>query len=220
MIEGCDLEGLKNHLKNEYKINGKIDCYPTTLSKAADLIDSYIKVGSNNNNKTHKSTGNDNDDEEIAGIHATESPDNKSLNEDVPESDGQTDEIMMAALATVQDGGQEDPNQYSPLDIDDIDFDINFEREEVAGIHVAVDVQEDSAEESSSNSSLYHLSDHYYCPYDDTVYSTSSSDDDESSTSSSMPGLSARAAEYSSSEDDDSHVSIDNDEDDDSISLQ
>jgi hypothetical protein len=25
MIEGCDSEGLKNHLKNDYKINGKID---------------------------------------------------------------------------------------------------------------------------------------------------------------------------------------------------
>jgi hypothetical protein len=54
MIEGCDLEGLKNHLKNEYKINGKIDCYPTTSSKAADLIDSYIEFGGNNNNKNQK----------------------------------------------------------------------------------------------------------------------------------------------------------------------
>jgi hypothetical protein len=63
MIEGCDSEGLRNHLKNEYKINGKIDCYPTTSSKAADLTDSYIEVGGNNNNKTQKSTGNDNDEE-------------------------------------------------------------------------------------------------------------------------------------------------------------
>jgi hypothetical protein len=141
MIEGCDSEGLKNHLKNEYKINGKIDCYPTTLSKAADLIDSYIEVGSNNNNKTHKSSGNDNDEEQIAGIHTTEHPDDESLNEDVPEPDEQPDELMIAALAAVQEGGQEDPNNYSPLDVNDIDFNIDFEREEVAGIHVMEDVQ-------------------------------------------------------------------------------
>ena len=32
---------------------------------------------------------------------------------------------MIAALAAVQDGGQEDQNYYTPLDIDNIDFDIN-----------------------------------------------------------------------------------------------
>jgi hypothetical protein len=128
---------------------------------------------------------------------------------------------MIAALAAVQEGGQEDPNNYSPLDADDIDFNIDFEREEVAGIHVVVEaIQEESEGESSGDSSLYHLPDHYYCPSDDDAYSTSRSDDDESSTSSSMPGLQARAAEYSSSEDDDSVVSIGNNEDADSISFQ
>jgi hypothetical protein len=58
---------LKDHLKIEYKINGEIDCYPTTSSKAADLINSYIEVGGNNNNKNHKTTGNDNEDEQVAG---------------------------------------------------------------------------------------------------------------------------------------------------------
>jgi hypothetical protein len=63
MIEGCDSEGLKNHFKNEYKIDGKIDCYRTMSLKAADLIDSYIEVGGNNNNKNQKTTGNNNDGE-------------------------------------------------------------------------------------------------------------------------------------------------------------
>jgi hypothetical protein len=191
MIEGCDSEGLKNHLKNEYKINGKIDCYPTTSSKAADLIHSYIEVGGNNNNKTQKSTGNDNDEEQISGIHATDAPDDESLDNDCLEGkESPTDKLMIAALAAVQDGGQEDHNYYTPLDFDDIDFDIDFETEEVAGIHFAVEVQEESEDESSSESSSYHLSDHYYCPSDVGVYSTSS-DDDESSNGSSMPGLRA-----------------------------
>jgi hypothetical protein len=99
---------------------------------------------------------------------------------------------MIAALAAVQDGGQEDPNSYSPLDVNDIDFDIDFEREEVAGIHVVETAQEESEDESSSDSSSYHLSDHYYCPSDDNTYATTtSSDDGESSTGSSMPGLRA-----------------------------
>jgi hypothetical protein len=225
MIEGCDSEGLiKNYLKNEYKINGKIDCYPTTSSKAVDLIDSCMEVGGNNNNKTWKSTGNDNDEEQIAGIHATDAPDDESLNKDDLETkelpDELPDEPMIAALAAVQDDGQEDLNYYAPLDTNDIDFEIDFGHEEVAGIHVVVEVQEDSEAESSSESSSYHLSDHYYCPSDDNLYVTSSSDDDKSSNGSSMPGLNARAAEYSSSDDEDSQLSVDNNEDDDSISLQ
>jgi hypothetical protein len=221
MIEGCDSEGLKNHLKNEYKINGKIDCYPTTSSKAADLIDSHIEVGGNNNNKTQKSTGNDNDEEQIAGIHAPDAPDDESLDNDCLEGkESPTNELMIAALAAVQDGGQEDHNYYTPLDTDDIDFDIDFETEEVAGIHVAVEIQEESEDESSSESSSYHLSDHYYCPSDDNVYSTSS-DDGESSNGSSMPGLRARAAGFSSSDDEDSKVSSKNDDDnDDNDSIQ
>jgi hypothetical protein len=153
MIEGCDSEGLKNHLKNEYKINGKIDCYPTTSSNAADLIDSYIEVVGNNNNKTQKSTGNDNDEEQIAGIHATDAPDDGSLNEDNLENEDPPDELMIAALAAVQEGGQEDHTCYTPLDVDDIDFGINFGTEEVAGIHVAVEVQEELEDGSSSESS-------------------------------------------------------------------
>jgi hypothetical protein len=39
------------------------------------------------------------------------------------------DYTMIAALAAV------------PLEVDDIDFDIDFKREEVAGIHVAVEVE-------------------------------------------------------------------------------
>jgi hypothetical protein len=205
MIEGCDSEGLKNHLKYEYKINGKLDCYPTTSSKAADLIDSYIEVGGNNNNKNPKSHGNDNDDEEIAGIHTTDAPDNESLDNDCIEDEEPPDDLMIAALAAVQDGGQEDHNYYTPLDINDIDFVTDFGTEEVAGIHVAVEVQEELDEESSSESSSCHLSDHYYCPSDDDVYSTSS-DDDESSNGRSMPGLQAQAAVLSSSDYDDSHV--------------
>jgi hypothetical protein len=220
MIEGCDSEGLKNHLKNEYKINGKLDCYPTTSSKAADLIDSYIEIGGNNNNKNPKSPGNDNDDEQIAGIHTTDAPDNESLDNDCLEDEEPPDDLMVAALAAVQDGGQEDHNHYTPLNIDDIDFDIDFGTEEVAGIHVVMEVQEASVEESSSESSSYHLSDHYYCPSDDDVYSTSS-EDDESSTGSSMPGLQAREAELSSSDDEGSQVSNDDNDadnnDDDSI---
>jgi hypothetical protein len=217
MIEGCDSEGLKNHLKNEYKINGKIDCYPTTSSKAADLIDSYIEVGGNNNTKTQKTTGNDNDEEHVAGIHTTDSQDDESLEEDIPEL---SDELMITALAAVQAGGEEDADNYSPLEIEDIDFDIDFAQEQVAGIHVAIVDQGSSREDSSSESSSYHLSDHYYCPSDDDEYPTSS-DDDESSNGIDMPGLQVRAAEDSSSSDDeDSTASINNDEDDDSISLQ
>jgi hypothetical protein len=210
MIEGCDSEGLKNHLKNEYKINGKIDCYPTTSSKAADLIDSYIEVGGNNNNKNQKTTGNDNDDEQVAGIHATDHSDD-SINNDTSIPKEPPDELMNAALAAVQDGGEEDPNYYSPLEIDDIDFD----SEQVAGIHV-VDKDNESVEDSSSNSSSYHLSDHYYCPSDDNEY-PSSSDDDESSLGSDMPGLQSREDDCSSSEDEDSTVS-DNTVDDENIS--
>jgi hypothetical protein len=214
MIEGCDSEGLKNHLKNEYKINGKIDCYHTTSSKAADLIDSYIEVGGNNYNKNHKTTGNDNEDEQIAGIHATDQS-NDSLNNDTSIPKEQPDELMNAALAAVQDGGEEDPNYYSPLKIDDIDFD----SEQVAGIHV-VDEDVESVEDSSSNSSSYHLSDHYYCSSDDDMYSTSSDDDDESSIDSDMPGLQPRGAEFSSSDDEEtiaSDTSVDHNDDDDSI---
>jgi hypothetical protein len=219
MIEGCDSEGLKNHLKNEYKINGKIDCYPTTSSKAADLIDSFIEVGGNNNNKSQKSSGTDNDEEHVAGIHTTDSHENEMLNQDDSEPEEEPDEAMIAALAAVQEGGDEDPNNYSPIDIDDINFDIDFDREEVAGIHVVVEAHEDSDEESSSESSSYHLSDHYYCPSDDNGYSTSS-DDDELSTSSSMPGLQVPGTEYSSSDDDDSNESLDDDKDDCDASIQ
>jgi hypothetical protein len=214
MIEGCDSEGLKNHLKNEYKINGKIDCYPTTSSKAADLIDSYIEVGgnNNNNNKNQKSTVNDNDDEQIAGIHATDSLD-QSTQGDVPETNDSPNDLMFAALAAVQAGGEEDPEYFLPLEVDDIDFD----NEEVAGIHVVVDDSIES-EESSTSSSSYHLSDHYYCPSDDDEYSTS--DDDESSIDVDMPGLQPRMAEFSSSDDEESTASnadVNADEDDDSI---
>jgi hypothetical protein len=213
MIEGCDSEGLKNHLNNEYKINGKIDCYPTTSSKAADLIDSYIKVGGNNNNKNQKSAANDNDDEQVAGIHATDSFDQPTY--DVPD-DNQSNNIMNAVLAAVQDGGQEDSNCYEPLEEDDIDF----ESEQVAGIHVVVDEDEESIDTSSGTSS-YHLSDHYYCPSDDDEYPTSS-DDDESSIDSDMPGLQPRGADCSSSSSDDegttaSNGDIEHDGDDDSI---
>jgi hypothetical protein len=211
MIEGCDSEGLKNHLKNEYKINGKIDCYPTTSSKAADLIDSYIEVSGNNNNKTQKSTGNDNDDEQIAGIHATD--EDEKLDQDELKSEEEPDYTMIAALAAVQDGGHKDPNNYSPLEVDDIDFDIDFDREEVAGIHVAVEVESEC--KSDSESSSYHLSDHYYCPSNDNGYSTSS-DEDESSIDSNMPGLQQREAEFSSSsEDEDTIASDDNNNNDD-----
>jgi hypothetical protein len=213
MIEGCDSEGLKNHLKNEYKINGKIDCYPTTSSKAADLIDSYIEVGGNNNNKNQKSTANDNDDEQVAGIHATDSFDQPT--QDVPD-DNQSNDIMNAVLAAVQDGGQEDPNYYEPLEENDIDF----ESEQVAGIHVVVDEDEESIDTSSGTSS-YRLSDHYYCPSDDDEYPTSS-DDEESSIDSDMPGLQPREADCSSSSSDDegttaSNGDADYDNDDDSI---
>ena len=205
MIEGCDSEGLKNHLKNEYKINGKIDCYPTTSSKAADLIDSYIEVGgNNNNNKTQKPTDNDNDDEQIAGIHATEDHDDEILSQHEPEPEEEQDQTMIAALAAVQAGGEEDPDQYSPLDVDDIDFDIDFNREEVAGIHVVAEPQDSSSEESSSDSSSCHLSDHYYCPSDDS--DDRSSTDDESSLGSGMPILQDRAHDDYSSSDDDSSV--------------
>jgi hypothetical protein len=194
MIEGCNSEGLKNHLKNEYKINGKIDCYPTTSSKAADLIDSFIEVGgSNNNNKNQNSPGNDNDEEQIAGIHATESI-NEAIDNDTSVSEELTDNTMNAALAAVQQGGDEDPNYYSPLEIDDIDF----ESEQIAGIHLVDEDDDVSGDESSSNSSSYHLSDHYYCPSDDSV---STSGSDESSVHSSMPGLRERALDDSSSDD-------------------
>jgi hypothetical protein len=127
---------------------------------------------------------------------------------------------MITALAAVQAGGEEDADNYSPLEIEDIDFDIDFTQEQVAGIHVAIVDQGSSREDSSSESSSYHLSDHYYCPSDDDEYPTSS-DDDESSNGIDMPGLQVRAAEDSSSSDDeDSTASIENDEDDDSISLQ
>jgi hypothetical protein len=95
---------------------------------------------------------------------------------------------MFAALAAVQAGGEEDPNYYLPLEADDIDFDT----EEVAGIHMVVDDNNES-EGLSTSSSSYHLSDHYYCPSDDDEYSTS--DDDESSVYSDMPGLQLRLAE-------------------------
>jgi hypothetical protein len=213
MIEGCDSEGLKNRLKNEYKISGKIDCYPTTSSKAADLIDSYIEVGGNNNNKNQKSTGNDNDDEQVAGIHATDSFDQPT--HDVPDAN-QPDDTMNAVLAAVQDGGQEDPNYYEPLEEEDIDF----ESEQVAGIHVVVDEDEESIDTSSDTSS-YHLPDHYYCPSDDDEYPTSS-DDDESSIDSDMPGLQSREADCSSSSFDDEETTASNGDvnhegDDDSI---
>jgi hypothetical protein len=172
MIEGCDLEGLKNHLKNEYIINGKIGCYPTTSSKAADLIGSYIEVGGNNNTKTQRTTGNDNDDEQIAGIHATDSF-NQSTSDDNPVSDDQSDDLMIAALAAVQAGGEEDPNYYGPLGADDIDFDT----EQVVGIHVVVEANEESEGDTSSGSSSYHLLDHYYCPSNNNEYSTSSDDE-------------------------------------------
>jgi hypothetical protein len=45
MIEGCSSEELKNHLKNEYKVNRKLNCYPETASKAADIIDFYTELG-------------------------------------------------------------------------------------------------------------------------------------------------------------------------------
>jgi hypothetical protein len=147
MIEGCDSEGLKSHLKNGYKINEKIDCYPKTSSKAADLIDSYIEVGGNNNNKNQKTTGND-DDEQVAGIHTTDTSD-ESINNDASVLDEQPDNTMNAALAAVQDGGEEDPNYYSPLEIDDIDFDF----EQVAGIHLLSEEDGNSVEGLSSNSS-------------------------------------------------------------------
>jgi hypothetical protein len=196
MIEGCDSEGLKNHLKNEYKINGKIDCYPTTSSKAADLIDSYIEVGGNNNNKNHKTTGNDNEDEQIAGIHTTESSD-QSTHDEFPDTNNQPDDMMNAVLAAVQAGGNEDPNYYEPLKEDDIDF----ESEQVAGIHVVIETDDESIDDASSDSSSYHLSDHYYCPSDDNEYPTSS-DDDESS-SDDMPELQDRDADCSTSSSDD-----------------
>jgi hypothetical protein len=56
---------------------------------------------------------------------------------------------MNAALAAVQDGGEEDPNYYSPLEIDDIDFDF----EQVAGIHLLSEEDGNSVEGLSSNSS-------------------------------------------------------------------
>jgi hypothetical protein len=216
MIEGCDSEGLKNHLKNEYKINGKIDCYPTTSSKAADLIDSYIEVGGNNNNKNHKTTGNDNEDEQIAGIHATESP-NQSTHDESPDTNDQPDDIMNAVLAAVQAGGNEDPNYYEPLEEDDIDFEL----EQVAGIHVVIEAYDESIDDTSSGASSYHLSDRYYCPSDDDEYPTSS-DDDESSIDSDMPGLQPRVADCSTSSSDDegttaSNRGLDQYDDDDSI---
>jgi hypothetical protein len=212
MIEGCDSEGLKNHLKNEYKINGKIDCYPTTSSKAADLIDSYIEVGGNNNNKNQKTTGND-DTEQVAGIHTTD-PSDESMNDDASLPDEQPDNTMNAALAAVQDGGEEDPNYYLPLEIDDIDFDC----EQVAGIHLLDESDGESVEDSSSNSSSYHLSDHYYCPSDDNEYQ-SSSDDDESSLENDMPGLQMRD-DCSSSGDEESTSLDDDDNTDDDDSVQ
>jgi hypothetical protein len=149
------------------------------------LIDSYIEVGGNNNNKNQKTTGND-DDEQVAGIHTTD-PSEESINNDASIPDEQPDNTMNAALAAVQDGGEEDPNYYSQLEIDDIDFD----SEQVAGIHLLDKEDGDSVEDSSSNSSSYHLSDHYYCPSDDNEY-PSSSDDDESSLERGMPGLQIR----------------------------
>ena len=205
MIEGCDSEGLKNHLKNEYKINGKIDCYPTTSSKAADLIDSYIEVGGNNNNKNQNTTNNDNEDEQIAGIHATDAEDQDSPIDECPEEDEEPpDDTMIAALAAVEDGGLEDHNYYTPLNVDDIDFDIDFGTEEVAGIHVAVETREESDDdESSNNSSSFHLSDHYYCPSGDSDDSS-----DASTLENSMPGLREQAGDdYSSSDDSSSNGS-------------
>jgi hypothetical protein len=213
MIEGCDSEGLKNHLKNEYKINGKIDCYPTTSSKAADLIDSYIEVGGSNSSKSQRTTTNDNEDEQIAGIHTTESSD-EALDNDTPPIEELPEELMNAALAAVQDGGEEDPNYYLPLEVDDIDFD----EEQVAGIHLVIEDNDDPTDESSSSSSSYHLSDHYYCPSDDNEYPSSS--DDESSLDSNMPGLQSREAECSSSDDEGSTGSVEDDNDGDSVSIQ
>jgi hypothetical protein len=204
---------LKDHLKIEYKINGKIDCYPTTSSKAADLINSYIEVGGNNNNKNHRTTGNDNEDEQVAGIHATDQLDD-TLNNDTSIPEDQPDNAMNAALAAVQDGGEEDPNYYSPLKIDDIDFD----SEQVAGIHLVGEDDEESVEDSISNSSSYHLSDHYYCPSYDDEY-PSSSDDDESSLESGMLGLQIRDG-CSSSDDEESTMSNDDDNVDDDDSVQ
>jgi hypothetical protein len=120
---------------------------------------------------------------------------------------------MFAALAAVQAGREEDPEYFLPLEVDDIDFN----NEEVAGIHVVVDDNIES-EESSTSSSSYHLCDHYYCPSDDDEYSTS--DDDESSIDSDMPGLQPRMAEFSSSVDEEtiaSNADVNTDEDDDSI---
>jgi hypothetical protein len=201
-------------LRTSHKINGNIDCYPTTSSKAADLIDSYIEVGGNNNNKDQKSTANDNGDEQVAGIHATDSFDQPTHDE--PDAN-QSDDIMNAVLAAVQDGGQEDPNYYEPLEEEDI----NFESEQVAGIYVVVDKDEESIDISSGSSS-YHLSDHYYCPSDNDEYPTSS-DDDESSIDSDMPELQPRLAEFSCSDDEEtvaSNVDASADEDGDEDSIQ
>jgi hypothetical protein len=111
------------------------------------LIDSYIEVGGNNHNKNQKTTGND-DNEQVAGIHTTDTSD-ESINNDASVLDEQPDNTMNAALAAVQDGGEEDPNYYSPLEIDDIDFDF----EQVAGIHLLSEEDGNSVEGLSSNSS-------------------------------------------------------------------
>jgi hypothetical protein len=93
--------------------------------------------------------------------------------------------------------------------------------EQVAGIHVVIETDDESIDDTSSDASSYHLSDHYYCPSDDDEYPTSS-DDDESSNSD-MPVLQPREADCSTSSSDDEGTTASNgdlDQEGDDVSIQ
>jgi len=163
------------------------------------------KSNSNNNRNSRSKDGND--DEQVAGIHASET-NVEPETEPNDQSEDAIDPNVATALAAVQEGGDEDPNYFSPLQVEDIDF----EDEQVAGIHIGEEVldnitttssEDNSQHNFSSNSytSSVHLSDHFYC--------LSGSDD---SSYRSMPGLQEKD-QYAPSSDDDSDYNNDDGDD-------